>query len=111
MEAKTIIINYRARFQIEFLFRDAKQHTGLSDCQSTNEDALNFHFNISMLALNFAKADHAKEKKKIFSMNNYRRKFSIINIANLIFSKLGMPLDIEKNKQSYLDIVEYGAIA
>jgi hypothetical protein len=25
---------YKARFQIEFLFRDAKQFTGLCDCQA-----------------------------------------------------------------------------
>jgi DDE superfamily endonuclease len=32
LSAKTIYRYYKARFQIEFLFRDAKQFTGLSDC-------------------------------------------------------------------------------
>ncbi len=110
MEAKTIITNYKARFQIEFLFRDAKQHTGLADCQSTNEEALDFHFNISMTTLNFAKAEHAASQNKIFSMNNFRRKYSIINIANFIFSKLGITTDIKKNNTAYTEILEYGAI-
>jgi IS4 transposase len=35
---------YKARFQIEFLFRDAKQYTGLNHCQARSENKLNFHF-------------------------------------------------------------------
>jgi hypothetical protein len=48
---------YKARFQIEFIFRDAKQFTGLLDCQSCDADKLDFHFNASLTALNLAKAD------------------------------------------------------
>lgn len=110
-DAKTIVNYYKARFQIEFLFRDAKQHTGLLGCQSTDKDALGFHFNISMLTLNLTKADHALSKNKIFSMNNYRRRFSVMSIANLIFSKLDIQLDIEKNNKAYVELLEYGAIA
>ena len=46
--ALDILRYYRARFQIEFLFRDAKQHTGLCDCQATSEAKLGFHFNVSL---------------------------------------------------------------
>ena len=35
---------YRARFQIEFAFRDAKQHLGLNDCQARSQARLHFHF-------------------------------------------------------------------
>ena len=34
LDAKTIVTYYKARFQIEFIFRDAKQFTGLSDAQT-----------------------------------------------------------------------------
>ena len=34
------------RFQIEFLFRDAKQFTGLEDCQARDPVKLAFHFNL-----------------------------------------------------------------
>ena len=37
---------YRARFQIEFVFRDAKQHLGLHDCQARAQTKLHFHFNL-----------------------------------------------------------------
>lgn len=48
---------YKARFQIEFLFRDAKQFTGLTDCQARNQASLDFHFNAALTALNLAKVD------------------------------------------------------
>ncbi len=34
LKAEDIVQYYRLRFQIEFLIRDAKQHTGLEDCQA-----------------------------------------------------------------------------
>ncbi|MEM9150942.1 MAG: transposase, partial [Cyanobacteria bacterium P01_F01_bin.3] len=39
---------YKARFQIEFIFRDAKQFTGLTDCQARDQQKLDFHFNASL---------------------------------------------------------------
>jgi hypothetical protein len=48
---------YKARFQIEFVFRDAKQFTGLTDCQARNQTSLDFHFNAALAALNLAKVD------------------------------------------------------
>lgn len=48
---------YKARFQIEFLFRDAKQFTGLTHCQARNQASLDFHFNAALTALNLAKVD------------------------------------------------------
>ena len=37
---------YRARFPIEFVFRDAKQHLGLHDGQARAQAKLHFHFNL-----------------------------------------------------------------
>lgn len=47
-----ILTFYQLRFQIEFLFRDAKQFTGLNHCQARDEDKLDFHFNMSLAAIN-----------------------------------------------------------
>lgn len=55
MSAKDIIDTYRSRFQIEFAFRDAKQFTGLTDCQSRNKNALQNAFNFSLTVINVAK--------------------------------------------------------
>ena len=63
---------YRLRFQIEFIFRDAKQFTGLSDCQARDAKKLDFHFNASFTALNLAKLDahrqHSGEQPFVFSI-------------------------------------------
>ncbi|MCB0196329.1 MAG: transposase [Anaerolineae bacterium] len=48
---------YKARFQIEFVFRDAKQFTGLTDCQARQQASLDFHFNAALTTLNLAKVD------------------------------------------------------
>ena len=48
LEATEIVRYYRSRFQIEFLFRDARQYTGLGDCQSPKKEALTFHFNANI---------------------------------------------------------------
>ena len=36
----TLLSYYKARFQIKFLFRDAKQHTGPTQCQSRHTQAI-----------------------------------------------------------------------
>jgi hypothetical protein len=45
LPALYLVKYYEAPFHIEFVFRDAKQHLGLSDCQSTQEGRLDAHFN------------------------------------------------------------------
>ena len=40
-----------------FLFRDAKQFTGLTDCQARSQAKLNFHFNASLSAVTLAKLE------------------------------------------------------
>ena len=46
---------YRSRFQIEFLYHDAKQYTDLNHCQARSENKLDFHFNVSLTVVNLAK--------------------------------------------------------
>jgi Transposase DDE domain len=72
---------YKSRFQIEFIFRDAKQFTGLCDCQSRQQQSLDFHFNVSLAALNIAKlkqpqtplATAQDSHPQSFSMATYQR--------------------------------------
>ncbi|HLW63165.1 MAG TPA: RHS repeat-associated core domain-containing protein, partial [Flavobacterium sp.] len=40
------------------LYRDGKQHTGLNDSQARCKNKLNFHFNMSLTAINIAKVTH-----------------------------------------------------
>jgi IS4 transposase len=48
LSARLIVEYYKARFSIEFIFRDAKQFAGFSDCQSREKQVLHFHFNASV---------------------------------------------------------------
>src|SRR5438445_2847712 len=57
LDALTIYRYDKARFQIEFLFRDAKQFTGLTDCQARSQAKLNLHFNASVSAVTLAKLE------------------------------------------------------
>jgi hypothetical protein len=65
-----IVEYYQARFPIEFIFRDPKQFTGLSDCQARHLPRLDFHFNASFIALNLAKHElsscHSSAKSFVF---------------------------------------------
>jgi len=58
-----LLYYYRLRFQQEFLFRDAKQHIGLQDCQARSKEKIDFHVNMSLTALNVAKAVHHLPKQ------------------------------------------------
>lgn len=55
MTAEDIFFIYHSRFQIEFLYRDAKQNTGLEHWQSTDADRLSFGYNASLSAVNIAR--------------------------------------------------------
>ena len=72
MEATEVIEMYEMRFQIEFIYRDAKQHTNLTTCQARNNEKLHSHFNFSLTAVNIAKVVHwysiPKEERKSFSI-------------------------------------------
>jgi IS4 transposase len=63
MKGKEIVRFYRSRFQIEFLYRDAKQHFGLTSSQARSENKLNFHFNAALTAVNLSKIDWINNKR------------------------------------------------
>ena len=87
-----IIKYYRLRFQIEFLLRDAKQHSGLEECQARSENKLYFHFNMALSVVSVAKAalwlSLPKEKREAFSMRNIKLMYYNKIITERIFSNL-----------------------
>jgi Transposase DDE domain len=112
--AEEILRFYKLRFQIEFIFRDAKQFTGLSDCQARNEKALDFHFNASLMALNLAKREarlqHTGTKDFIFSMNNVKRGALNDHLLNRFISKLDLDPTLIKSHPNFQSLREYGLI-
>ena len=76
LEAAEIFEIYQTRFQIEFVYRDAKQRTSLTSCQARNKEKLYFHFNMSLTAVNVAKIVHwysiPIESRKSFSLSDIK---------------------------------------
>jgi hypothetical protein len=58
-----ILTYYKARFQIEFLFRDGKQFVGVNTCEARSENKINFHVNTSLTVVNLAKVDWFSNQK------------------------------------------------
>jgi hypothetical protein len=115
IEALDILDYYKTRFQIEFLYRDAKQHTGLNDCQARSENKLNFHFNTSLTAINIAKIAHwlsiPKTERPAFSMNDIKTINNNRLQLQLFFDKFGINPYSIKNQQKAEELIYYGTIA
>jgi hypothetical protein len=115
LEAKEIVRYYRSRFQIEFLFRDARQYTGLGDCQSPKKEALGFHFDASMTALNLLKFQDRKGAEKraghVISIQRLKiRKFNQYLIDRIISLLDFQPTSIKLHPE-YQGLIDYGAVA
>ena len=106
---------YRARFQIEFIFRDAKQFTGLSDCQSRKKAALDFHFNASLATLNLTRIEavtnHQSTERMVFSMASCKQLAFNERFIKVISEKLAFDLTAILNHEDYDELKTYGAIA
>jgi hypothetical protein len=106
---------YKARFQIEFLFRDAKQFTGLLDCQARCEQSLHFHFNASMTAFNLIKMKDRQLTERfdgcVISVLSCKiRKFNE-HLLERFSSKLDLNLTLIKSNPEYQNLINYGTIA
>jgi len=88
LTALEIVQFYSLRFQIEFLFRDAKQFTGLNHCQARSEEKLDFHFNMSLAAINLFQLQMKLNGQNNKSMNSFVRKAYNNRIINLLFDEL-----------------------
>jgi len=106
---------YRARFQIEFIFRDAKQFTGLTDCQARSKEALNFHFNASLTTLNLLKKQDREQAEnsnsKVCSIASWKARYFNENLLDRFISHLDLDPILIKNTPQYEELINYGAIS
>jgi hypothetical protein len=105
---------YKARFQIEFLFRDAKQFTGLTDCQARNQANLNFHFNASLTALNLAKVDaylsFGYDRDTPFSLATQKMVYFNQHFLEKVFAILALDPSLINCQPALAALRTYGAI-
>ena len=114
LEALTLYRYYKARFQIEFLFRDSKQFTGLIDCQARTKAKLHFHFNASLTAVSLAKLEarqYGGHGAQTFSMASLKRRAFNQHLLDRICDHLAHGLSLEKSSPDYETLCNYGVIA
>ena len=120
-------------WKIEFLFRDAKQFTGLPvcvhrtgkcDCQARDQKRLNFHFNASLTTLNLAKAELTLTQKNrqsvicsmasvkaLYFNQHYLDRITRISCLRAARRQVGLDPTWIKKRPEYQRLREYGKIA
>ena len=115
LKAELLLDYYKTRFQIEFIYRDAKQFTGLHDCQARSENKLDFHFNTSLSTVNIAKITHwlsiPKTQRPAFSMRDINTMYHNELLLKRFISVLGIPANKLKNNKRIRELITYGTIA
>jgi hypothetical protein len=99
-EPAQIALFYHLRFQIELLFRDAKQFTGLTECQSCNEVKLDYHFNASLSAINLGRLLLARDPSLHGSLNALVRRQVGERIWRVIYGQLSPQ---SRNELNHID--------
>jgi DDE superfamily endonuclease len=115
LDGRKLVELYGARFQIEFLFRDSKQFTGLNDCQARAKAALDFHFNAALATLNVVRAEdlnaHSGDAPQVFSMASWKQRQFNERLLDFFIEKLALDPTWVKNHPAYDELRIYGAIA
>lgn len=113
-ETLEIVTFYRSRFQMEFVFRDGKQFTGVNTCEARSKEKIDFHINASLTSVNLAKVDwfsQEKNQKKPFSMADYKTHFNNELMIKTFICRFGINPNKRKNKIIIRKLLDFGKIA
>jgi len=106
---------YAARCQIEFLFRDSKQFTGLLDCQARAAAALDFPCNASLATLNLVRAEALgmpqRQEPHVFSMASWKQGQFNERLLDFFMENFALDPTWVKHHACYEQLRAYGAIA
>lgn len=115
LDAWKIYRYYKARFHIEFLFRDAKQFTGLGDGQMRDADRLDFHFNAALTSLNLAKSElmstQPTDQPAVCSLASIKAQYFNQYFLDRIISIFDLDPTLIKKRAEYQTLRELGKIA
>jgi IS4 transposase len=115
LDGRKLVEYYVVRFQIEFLFRDSKQFTGLADCQARAEAALDFQFTAALAPLNLVRAEELlaspPQAPPVFSMASCKQRYFNERLLDLFIESLALDPTWAKNHPGYDKLRTYGAIA
>lgn len=100
LTAENMILYYRLRFQIEFTFRDAKQHWGLEDFMNIKEQPVKNAANLSMFMVNLSQTLGRKMSSQTqFSINDIKARFHAHFYVKMLLKmtpQIGDPIFIQQ---------------
>ena len=127
MTAATIIALYRARFSMEFPFRDGKrigvasgavlpkkQFARLSECQSRQVEVLHFLWNMALMAVSAARLSQLHDQRAgplVFSMEDEKRRAYNAFFTGRISSILTVEQSDQKREELLADLLTLGVKA
>ena len=107
ISARDIFDIYRTRFQLEFVFRDAKQFTGLTHCQARNKEALSFAFNASLTSVNLARA-FARQQGMDLSVGSTKTLLHNAAMVDRFIAMSGKSPNMRLNNTDFKELLFYG---
>jgi len=114
-EAGQLLEYYRLRFQMEYLFKDAKQHLGLKHCQARSKNKLDFLFNASLTALSIAKVISRNGHKNLIrikvSISEMKSEMQNRNMISRVFSMYRIDRKLIKINNRYRDLLKFDKFA
>jgi hypothetical protein len=113
LDAHTLYRYDKAHFPIEFLFRDAKQFTGLTDGQARSQAKLDFHFKASLMAVSLAKLEarpQSGQAASSCSMARLKRRAFNQHLIDRLCEHLASGHSLEKSSPEYDTLCNYGLI-
>ena len=110
---------YQQRFQIEFLFRDGKQHTGLGQAQTLDSEGQEYFANASFTTLNMLRLEEREPaisrgespRGQVSSIRSLKVRKHNELILDLFISMLGESREHEKVKEAYEVVSKVGVVA
>ena len=109
-----VLFAYHSRFQIEILYRDAKQHLGLTHCQARSKDKIHFHLNASLTTVSVAKVAHHIEQDKQdipFSIADIKTLYANELLLERFISTFGINPNMSKIKSLRDAVTNFGRMA
>ncbi|MDO4826607.1 MAG: transposase [Bacteroidia bacterium] len=110
LSARDIFDIYRTRFQLEFVFRDAKQFTGLTHCQARNKEALAFAFNASLSSVNVARA-YARQEGHNLSVGATKTLLHNAAMVDRFIAMSAKHANLRLNNTDFKELLFYGVRA
>lgn len=114
MDGGSGLLAYHSRFQIEMLYRDAKQHLGLAHCQARSEEKIHFHLNASLTTVSLAKvAHHLKYKRSgiAFSLADIKTLYANELLLEQFIATFGIRPNLSKIKLLRESVINFGRMA